>query len=198
MTRIRDMRTREQWLTRGVELLNAEVFAPADMGIAEHVRVSVGFPYGSGKRKGEIVGQCFSPSVSADFTSQIFIAPTESDPISVLDTLAHELIHAIVGNECGHGGAFKQLATKIGLEGEMTETTAGEELRAKLQTIADKIGDYPHAGMNMDDIKPKKQSTRMLKIECPECDNIARQSDKAFKNHGLICGDCQVPMVCCG
>lgn len=195
MTRIRDMRTREQWLTRGVELLNAEIFTPADMGIAENVRVSVGFPHGSG-RKNSAIGQCWSPTVSADKTIEIFISPTQDDSVRVLDILAHEMIHAIVGNECGHKGPFKQLAHKIGLEGKMTATRAGEELRAKLQTIAEKIGDYPHSALDPSASGRKKQSTRLLKIECPECDNIARQSAKAFEQFGLRCGACDVEMVC--
>ena len=198
MTRIRDMRTREQWLNRGVELLNAEVFTPADMGIAAHVRVSVGFPSGRGGRNNAI-GQCWSPSVSADQTIEMFISPSIDDPIRVLDILAHEMIHAIVGLECGHKGPFKRLANEIGLVGKMTATTAGDDLKAKLQTIADKIGEYPHSKL---DPKGKssapKQTTRLLKIECPysECDNIARQSAKAFEQFGLRCDACDVAMVC--
>ncbi len=192
MTRIRDMRTREQWLTRGAELLNADVFTPAGMGIAEGIRVSVGWP-GGGSRNSRI-GECWSPSVSGDQTTEMFISPSIDDPIRVLDILAHEMIHAIVGNDCGHKGPFKQLATKIGLEGKMTDTTAGDDLKAKLQTIADKIGEYPHSALDPSDSGRKKQSTRLLKIECPECGNIARQSTTAYMERGLICGLCEVRM----
>ena len=194
MTRMREMKTREQWLNRGVEELNDGVFTPADMGIAEGVRVSVGWP-GGGSRNSRI-GECWSPSVSGDQTTEMFISPSIDDPVRVLDILAHEMIHAIVGNECGHKGPFKQLAHKIGLEGKMTATTAGDDLKAKLQTIADKIGEYPHSALDPSASGRKKQSTRLLKIECPECDNIARQSAKAYEQFGLRCDACDVPMVC--
>lgn len=185
------MKTREQWLNRGVEILNAEVFAPHGK-TANNVRVSVGWPSGrSGKNSA--IGQCWPASLSEDQATEIFIAPSQDDPVRVLDILAHEMVHAIVGCKHGHKAPFKKLAVAIGLTGKMTATVAGEELAAHLKKIADKIGKYPHAKLNTN--AKTKQTTRLLKIECPDCDNVARQSRTAYENYGLDCPVCRCPMI---
>ena len=59
----------------------------------------------------------------------------------------------------------------------MTATVAGERLNAVLAEIVEKVGEYPHAGM-LDNPAKKKQSTRMLKVSCSECDWSFRTSQK--------------------
>jgi len=186
--------TREEWLTEAVLILDAQVFAPVMDGVIPDLpyRVSCSFPGGPGKKKG-VVGQCWNPSASGDGTTEIFISPVEDNPIEVLDTLTHENVHRIVGCKHGHKAPFKRLALKVGLEGKMTSTHAGEALREKLAELAEELGTYPHAKVTPGEGK-KKQSTRMLKIVCTECDNVARQSLTQFKMFGLICGGCEVPM----
>ena len=187
-------RTREEWLNEAVTLLDDQLFKPVIPGDLPNLpfRVSCGFAGGPGKKKG-VLGQCWSPSASADSTTEMYISPVEDDPIEVLDTLTHENVHRIVGCKHGHKAPFKRLALKVGLEGKMTSTHAGEELREKLSSISDELGVYPHAKVTPGEGK-KKQSTRMLKIVCTECDNVARQALTPFKMYGLVCGGCEVPM----
>ena len=186
--------TREEWLTEAVLLLDAQVFAPVMEGVIPDLqyRVSCSFPGGPGKKKG-VVGQCWNPSASADSTTEIYISPVEDNPVEVLDTLVHENVHRIVGCKHGHKAPFKRLALKVGLEGKMTSTHAGETLRETLTELAEVLGTYPHAKVTPGEGK-KKQSTRMLKIVCPECDNVARQARGPYATFGLICGACEVPM----
>jgi hypothetical protein len=66
----------------------------------------------------------------------------------VLATLVHEVVHAVDRNENGHGAPFKKIATKVGLVGKMTATTAGEELEQKIEGWVKKLGDYPHAKLS--------------------------------------------------
>jgi hypothetical protein len=164
--------TREEWLVEGVRAL-APIFEEAGEALPA-VKVSVGWPGGRG-RKNSVIGQCWSPTVAADEVSHVFISPVLADPARVLDVLAHELVHAInfAGDDagCGHKGAFSRIAKAIGLEGKMTATVAGEGLKARLDEIVADLGDYPHgalvaAGEGADG--PKKQGTRMLKVECAE------------------------------
>ncbi|MEG7677046.1 hypothetical protein U2060_15005, partial [Listeria monocytogenes] len=76
----------------------------------------------------------------------------------------------------GHGPKFRALATAIGLEGKMTATVPGEALRATLAEIIESVGPWPHAELRKGEAadKPKKQGTRMLKVQCPACDYTVR------------------------
>ena len=141
--------TREQWLNRGVKELRKRVFK-AHMGEFEwpDIAISVGFPKGA-RGKSKAIGQCWSKRSSTDGKVHIFVSPVLDDPVRVLDTVAHELVHAVVGNECGHRGAFKDMATAIGLTGKMTATVAGPELEEKLNSVVHEIGKYPHGRLNL-------------------------------------------------
>ena len=194
MSLVNRYETREEWLTEAILMIDEQVFAPVMEGVIPDLsyRVSCSFPGGPGKKKG-VVGQCWSPASSGDGTTEIFISPVEDRAVEVLDTLVHENVHRIVGNKHGHKAPFKRLALKVGLEGKMTSTHAGEALREKLTELAEELGTYPHAKIVPGEGK-KKQSTRLLKVSCPECDNVARQALTPFKMFGLICGGCEVPM----
>jgi hypothetical protein len=72
---------------------------------------------------------------------------------------------------------FRGKATAIGLVGKMTATTVGEELLPKLTAIAERLGDYPHSVLKPSG-KEKVQTTRMLKLECPEDGYIVRTTAK--------------------
>lgn len=158
--------TREEWLVAAVAAL-APIFDEAGESIPA-VKVSVGWPGGRG-RKNSVIGQCWHKDAAADSVAQIFVSPVLDDAARVLDVLAHEVIHAIDENASGHRGRFARIAKAIGLTGKMTATVAGEDLKARLDEIAADLGDYPHAallnpGEGADG--PKKQGTRMLKVEC--------------------------------
>ena len=190
---------REQWLNAAADKINTVVFAPHDVKAVEF-RVSVGFPSGSRGAKNSAIGQCWNPSTSAGNITEMFISPVLFNAVSegddnngVLETLAHEMVHCIVGTECGHKGPFKRLAVKIGLVGKMTATQAGPELASQLRSIATELGPYPH-----DELQPPvkvKKGSRLIKVSCPECANVARQAKTPFLTYGLICGACNVPMV---
>lgn len=159
-------KTREEWLNAAVAELREWIFGE------EHpvpdVHVSVGWPGGRGP-KANTIGQCWQPDSSADGVGQIFISPVVAEPVHVLATLVHELVHAInhKNGENGHRGPFKRIAEELGLEGKMTATHAGAELAAKLEEIAEGLGFYPHSKISTED-KPKVQKTYMLKYVSPE------------------------------
>ncbi|AWY06679.1 SprT-like protease [Microbacterium phage Zeta1847] len=157
--------TREEWLTAAIEALRP-IFAAAGAELPA-VRVSVGWPGGAG-RKNSVIGQCWATAASSDKVAQLFISPVLDDAVRVLDVLVHELVHAVDDCQSGHKGAFAKLAKAVGLEGKMTATVAGDELKAKLEAIAAELGAYPHAAIIPALSGVKKQSTRMLKVECTE------------------------------
>lgn len=177
------IKSREDWLLAAVGHLTP-MFEALDLDekvTVPAVRVSVGWPGGSG-RKNSVIGQCWAPGAAADGTAQIFISPVLDDGARVLDVLAHEMIHAIDRNESGHRGRFAKIAKAFGLEGKMTATVAGDDLKERLTEVMEDLGEYPHAALNPG-IR-KKQGTRMLKVECKETGYKARLTRKWLEEYG--------------
>jgi hypothetical protein len=169
-------RTREAWLTAAVEALTPLLTA-VDAAVPP-VRVSVGFPGGRG-RKNAVIGQCWAAEAATDKVAQVFISPTIVDPVQVLATLLHELIHAVDANKSGHRGQFARVARAVGLQGPMTATTPGEALSATLRAVANGLGMFPHAALRTGvSGAHKPQGTRMLKVECPACGYTVRTTQK--------------------
>lgn len=179
--------TREEWLQGATEAMRAK-FA---WSIPNKVQLSVGWPKGS-RGKGHAIGQCWATTAASDGLHHIFISPVlESvcDPMGVLPTLVHELVHAAVGVEHGHKKEFKRLALHVGLEGKMTSTHAGSTLLAYLEEVALQLGPYPHGALSMH--ARKKQGTRLIKAIAPCCGYTVRVTQK-WVDVGLptcVCGD---------
>ena len=177
-------KTREEWLLAATDKLRP-LFNDAgeDFGAP---RVSLGFSAGGSARK--TLGTCWSKKASADGTNEIFISPllaTTTGEKGILSVLVHELIHA--AGHMDHKKGFRRLALAVGLTGKMTDTIAGPDLCAHLETIADSLGTYPGAPLTMQD--RKKQTTRMIKMKCDSCNFVARASRSAISQAGFpTCG----------
>lgn len=153
------------------------MFAEVGAELPSNIRVSCGWtsvkalaPNGGSRR----IGECWPSACSADSAREVFVSPCLEDVVLVLGTLAHELVHA--WNDCkdGHKGPFRRIAIAIGLEGKMTSTKVGEQLRGRLLAIAAKLGPYPHRTLDASASGRKKQSTRMIKVVCPDCGYTVR------------------------
>ena len=156
-------KTREEWLTRAKELLQEYVFRVWD--IPENVKISCGWggPGCSKKTK----GICYNPKCSSNKNIEIFISPELDDESRVLDVLAHELIHSILGVNKKHGPQFVKIAKEIGLNAPWTATTCGPELKKSLETyIIPELGKYPHYKMEIiketKEKEPKEQQAKMF------------------------------------
>lgn len=175
-------KTREAWLLAAVGLMTP-LFKSKGYDV-KPVRVSPGWPSKGGRaNKKRTLGEAWPAAASADKTPEIFLTPMDAPedvaaPTGILATLVHEVGHTVVGNEHGHKKPFKDCATAVGLEGKMTQTHAGEALVAEMKTWAQVLGPYPHAALNPLLSGKKKQSTRMIKCECPECGYAVRTSQK--------------------
>ncbi len=73
----------------------------------------------------------------------------------------------------------------MGLIGKMTATVAGPELRVKLNTIVAELGAYPHEALTLGG--GKKQTTRLLKVQCECCGYTARITQKWADVGALTC-----------
>ena len=154
---------REYWLEMAVEGLSG-IFKGAGLKLPS-VKVSCGFA-SSGLRSKHI-GECWTRLSNADGINQIYISPTLDDPIFVLETLTHELCHAIDDCQHKHGREFRVIAEAVGLEGPMRSTNAGPGLRPLLKSVLTQIGPYPHAKLVKEE-KNVKASVRP-KAKCKIC-----------------------------
>lgn len=177
--------TREQWLNQAVIEMRY-LFDEAGAPPYPKLRVSCGWPR---SKRGHAIGEAWPSSLSSDSVVEIFISPEADYSIRVLDILMHELVHACVGNEHMHRGPFATLARKLGLEGKLTATYAGEALTEKLEWILTKLGRYPHSMLSQK--KHYKQPTRMLKVSCGDCGFICRTTQKWLDSVGA-------PTCACG
>jgi hypothetical protein len=164
---------REEWLNRVARLMGPW-FDKANAPLPKNWRVSLSL-MGRNKR----LGVCYSDKASNDGHFEILIRIDQDDPVEVSAILCHELAHAALGIEEKHGPAFKRLVTELGLEGKATATTPGTKFKAAIKPILAHVGKFPHAALNFKHSSgPKKQGTRMIKAECPECGYTVRVTRK--------------------
>jgi hypothetical protein len=197
--------TREAWLHRAIEVLRPR-FEEIGLPLPERMHVSVGFGLGRARAESKhILGQCWARFTSGDGVNHIFISPMEGDPVAMLGTLIHELIHAADDCQSGHRGPFAKAATQLGLVGKMTATVAGAELAAELIVIAELLGEFPHAALNPAGRReapapvppgepapaplpphsgPGKQGTRMIKVTAGDCCGYVARTTRKWLDEG--------------
>lgn len=179
--------TREQWLHAGTDLLRPK-FQGIEAPLPATIHTSIGFPSRNAlSRSRRVIGQCWNGMSSSDGNSHVFISPVLIEPVDILDTLAHELVHVVTPG-AGHKGKFINVAKALGLTaGKPTSAGAGPELRAELEAIAHKLGPMPHSGLSAINPDRTPQSTRMIKCECPECGYTVRTTRKWLEVAEPIC-----------
>lgn len=181
------IQTREQWLERAAALMRESLIPQL---ASYRWRVSCGWPHKAAvARTARRVGECWYPERSADHTGHnLFISPALQDPIAVLQTLAHELIHVAAGPNIGHKGAFVKIAKAISFKGPWTSTPATPELIGRLNGLFVNLGPYPHAAI--DKSGRKKRGTRLLKVFCGNCGYTIRTTQQWI--------DTGLPTCACG
>ena len=169
--------TREAWLLAAVELLRP-VFKEKHHIIPGNCQVSCGFASTGSKHH---IGQCWSRKSSVYDSNQIFVSPALLDPVLVLDTLVHELVHAVDDCQHKHGKEFKKIALSLGMKGPMRSAEAGPELKKRLEEMALKLGPYPHGKLKQS-LKKTVRKAR-ARARCPEC-NYEVPMYKRFLSYG--------------
>lgn len=186
----KERNNRETWLNHAVHLLRP-MFGAIGAPLHDRIRVAVGFPLGGFEK---IAGQCFKREVSRDKHNEIFVSPLLDDAVEALAVLVHELIHAQDDCKSGHGKAFAAVARRLDLEGKPTATVAGSAFKQRYAAMLGRLGAYPHAALRPS--KVKRQGTRLLKCECPECGYVCRVTAKWIKAAGApICPTDEAPMI---
>jgi hypothetical protein len=171
--------TRESWMQAGVDAMRP--WFPEGTTVPE-VHVSIGWPGGRGNKQA-VVGQCWMGSTVEDGHPAIFVSPVHRDAWEVLETLLHEMVHA--SGARGHRGEFVKVARAVGFVAPWKSTPSSPELKARLEKLAGELGEFPHSRVNsaggllgIGPERPPVQSTRMIKVECPECGYTLRTTRK--------------------
>ena len=182
--------TREEYLQKAKDELNERVYKQAGYEIPE-VKISCSWALGPADKNKKTLGQCVPRSWSKANINEIMIMPTVDDSEQVIDTLAHELVHAVDDCESGHGAGFRKICLAVGLNGssQMRCACAGDELTQTIKEIVENIGLYPHNELQIH--KRKRQTTRMIKVSCTECNFSYRTSRKNIDMMAnKICNGC--------
>jgi hypothetical protein len=136
--------TQADWLSKGMEILRWD-FEQIGYKIPNEIPIFVEFPDKPTYLGVSIgwLGQCqWKNDVNGNPSYKILINPT-LDGISALDVLTHEMVHAAVGSECGHGEQFYVIADAIGLDNTGVMAGAEEVLLKRLRDIQEILGPYP-------------------------------------------------------
>jgi hypothetical protein len=77
-------------------------------------------------------------------------------------------------------------ASLSGNTGKLTATVPGERFVQVVTPILAEVGSFPHAPLDWAGWRsgPKKQTGRLLKVECGECGLVVRQTRKWFEEVG--------------
>lgn len=187
--------TREEWLQAAVSALRPR-FKNAGFELPALVHVSVGFPSrrALASKRGAVIGQCWSGAHSADKAPHIFISPLLGSGVDALDTLAHELVHAVMPAGTGHKAPFVRACKALGLTaGPPKSQGAGPELREELERL-NAQSPYPHASLDARAIE-KPQTTRLAKVQCLDCGYVARVTRVWLDGPGApVCPTDNIPM----
>jgi hypothetical protein len=181
--------TREQWLEALAQRSASVIARSIADGGDEHptLRLSCGFPLTQGRKKS--LAGILPPTVSDDFTAEIFISPEVDSPEAVARLLVPLLVVAHSG-DYKQGARYRRALRHLGL-------ADGVELPNWLTSRLNTLGAYPHAQVTVP-VKPK-QTTRLVRVICEPVGGhapyIARMSNTTLSTFGApICPACLTTM----
>ena len=170
-------KTREEWL-RAYKNAIAALFRQTGVPpVPENIRLSCGFPSRGALFKQPITEECWAAGASGDGTVEVFISPALGDPFVVAGATFRMLLQAALGLNTRRREA-SAAAKAMGLEGRWKQITESDRFKQLIQPVLDALGPYPHAALVVDretrgggggrlSNAPAKQTTRLLKCECP-------------------------------
>jgi len=171
---------RVRWLERAYKALRLELIPSAPAKACVSVSVTT--------RK-KAIGEWHRNYKGPDGTSFIAIHPRIfTDPIEVLATELHEMIHATTPKEAKpHGKPFQILAKAVGLEPPWTATSPGKVLRGKLEKLAQVLGKLPPASWQSDNILVPLP---VFEIAC-SCPRAIEVTEEFLKEGNVRCLKCK-------
>lgn len=202
---------RETWLHHSADamrerVLDAVMDATGDwQDAADHApsRWACAFPPGTRPKPPGVggsvtIGLCIFGESVRDGATELMVSPLLDDPVQVLATQAHELLHHYMGHKAGHGPVFAAAAKALGLAGKPTATYAGPEFVDFAHDILHTVGHYPHASVNL--MGRPKQGTRQILVKCPQdprCIDMPIRITRKWLDEGMapLCPCCSEAMT---
>lgn len=187
---------RVAWLDNAWALLRERILPQAP----EKAAITIGFPSKRALSKQKAIGECWGnwyEKVEGEEKTkeQIFFVSIHPliypQPITILQTLLHEMVHAVLKCEGGHGYAFKKWCDKLGFEGPATSNFAGPVLKVKLEEIAKELGPLPSGEGILVEKTKKPQTTRMRLYTCTKCGQKLRAAKDGLKIKHVDCEDAE-------
>jgi hypothetical protein len=141
------------------------------------------------RRRGRSVNVCrHLPVVGSNVEALAITVRWGADDVEVLQGLAHQMIHAVVGLHNGHRPPFGRLAERIGLAGPAATSIAAETFREAVARLRLELPAFPEGGMVLDE-GLRKQRTRLRLWECSCVPPVkARVSRDDFDATCKVCG----------
>jgi hypothetical protein len=169
--------------------------------LPESIQIDFGFT-SHGKRKGPR-GEFWDKEASSNRIPRMIIRCDSAEIGKILDSFAHQCVHAVVGAAAGHEKPFRDCALRLGMEGKMREAVPGKRLAERLHALAEEVGTFPGGALDFEkrgydgeekkqrvvvDVE-EKQKSRQLKAECliDDCGYIARVSAMNLRRGAPIC-----------
>lgn len=175
--------TREEWLTAALGIIRARV-----PGVASRVRVACGFP--STYTRSGTLSECWPDQASKDGTWEVLISPTVALPTEVFTLLLGSVLHTLPGAASKTSNTYRSACLDAGLapaDDSWKSLTGTEYLWETCGADLEGLGPYPHAEIQAG--TKKVQTTRMLKLTCPQCGYIVRTTARWLSTGVPTCHD---------
>lgn len=132
------------------------------------VAFAYSFPSRAARHRAGRVGECHYARLAGSEAGERFfllVHPSEwTDDLRVLAVLAHEMAHATLGRQAGHGPRFAALVRRIGLDGRPTATFAGPAFTRWVEANRVHLPPFPAGALHL--IGRRVQGTRLRLYEC--------------------------------
>lgn len=179
--------TREEWLTRAVELIDTEVFN-GDLDTINHK-----FQINCGICPGKKLSTTIQPYDGEDVKLEDFFPTTISinhqikDPIEILGVLARECVFAFF-NESKLNKRSKKLFEKYLFDQPYTSYNPSADLDDKINYVYEQMienyGEFPGAPVVVYKKKNENQKKNTLTVFCDSCGYEMKVSRKMHEKHG--------------
>ena len=168
-----------------LEKKNIDVKTHTGEGIEIHISDTRGRKRVTNRNGGShAVGLCYPKSASSGNLRVIEVDRETDDLWETIDTVAHEVAHAVLDETTGHKGMFPILVKSVfKLGGKPTATQPTEEMKELFYDFLVANGGYPHIAFRPNH---KKQTTRMVKCWCTDVFCPAATEKSMLQGQGLI------------
>ena len=188
--------TREEWLRKAVEMLDAEIFE-GDLDTVNH-----GYQINCGIVPGKKLTTTIQPYDGEEvkledfFATTISVSHTIKDPIEMLGNLARECVFAFF-NEKKVNKRVKRLFEKYYFEAPFSSYNPSSYLVDLLNIVhkkmVDKYGEFPGETVVVYPKEKKEGKKNTLLVFCPNCDYQVKVSRKMYEKYGqgtptCVCG----------